>query len=204
MIKINLIKTAKLAPAGDVNLEMMDAFDDKSMQKQGAVKLAVFLIGPLLLFMLEGQILPEKTSMLAKKRKILNELTLKNQKAKSAVDEIKKFKEQQVQLQDQITTIEGLRKDRMREVKVLDAVQRDIPEKMWLVKMELKEGKLGIQGVAATDYELTTFMDNLSKSAYIKEVNLVRANEKSVDGQVLKEFSISCVMEKQEKKVGGI
>ncbi|GIL18048.1 MAG: hypothetical protein BroJett040_17990 [Oligoflexia bacterium] len=203
MIKINLIKTAKIAAGPDASLDAFTSFDDTAVQKQGAIRLGLFMLGPILLFMLEGQIIPEKNAVLAKKQKVYNELVAKNQRAKTAVDEIKKFKEDQAKLQEQISTIEGLRKDRMREVKVLDVVQRDIPEKMWLLKMELRDGKLAIQGIAATDYELTTFMDSLSKSAYIKEVNLVRATEKAVEGQILKEFSISCVMEKQEKKVGG-
>ena len=119
----------------------------------------------------------------------------KNEQAKGAVAETKKFKEDQEKLQKQIDTLEGLRKERLREVKVMDNLQKDIPEKVWLTKVDFQETKLVISGLAIADSELTTFMENLSGSVFLHDVALLRSSEQPSEGGVLKKFDISCALD---------
>jgi type IV pilus assembly protein PilN len=203
MIKINLAgKGGVKAIAGGSDADMaMDGGSD--VQKQGLIRLVIILLGPLALFLWQQQSLPVKSVAIGIKQRQLNELIAKNNNAKAAVDEIKKFKADQAKLQEQINTIESLRQDRMREVRILDLIQREMPERMWLAKIEVKDGKISISGFAATDTELTQLMDSLTKSVYMTEVNLIRTNEKIVEGSILKEFAISANLRKTEGKTGG-
>lgn len=206
MIKINLAKkvAAKGSEAGPANAAEM-SFDagGAEVQKQGVIRLFIILLGPLSLYLYQMQNLPSKHSAVVQKQNILNELILKNESAKSAVDEIKKYKADEVKLKEQINTIESLRKDRMREVRTLDLIQREMPERMWLTRIEMNKEKISISGFAATDSELTQFMDILSRSVLLHDVNLVRTAEKSVEGSALKEFTISVAFKKFDLKAGG-
>ena len=203
MIRINLAKgKAKIAANADSTQTRTFASsdgggDDSQLRRALIVRIALILLGPLLLFVYEQQTLPSLSSRLRQKNQELTTLTLKNNQAREAVSQTKKYKNEQDVLQTQINTIEGLKKDRLREVKVLDFMQKDMPAKLWLTRMELVEGKLDIQGIASTDAELTLFMDNLSRSAYLKEVSLVRSVDYSQkEYGAVKKFEISCLMEK--------
>lgn len=202
MIKINLAskKTSTAWTARGQNPSASDAMDSgdfATIRSQAIKNLVIILIGPIGLFLYEQTLIPD---LQAKVNALMNEqrvLTEKNTKASEAVTQTTKFRKEQEALQAQINSIESLKKERMREVKILDFIQKDIPEKMWLTKLELIEGKFQIEGLAVTDSELTQFMDVLSRSAYLKEVSLIRSSDSSSKnfGQV-KKFEISCLMEK--------
>ena len=201
MIRINLAKgKGKIAAAADATQTRTFASggsDEPNVRRALITRVALLLLGPVILFVYEQQTLPAMSAQLRQKNTELNTLTQKNNQAREAVSQTKKYKAEQEALQTQISTIENLKKDRLREVKVLDFMQKDMPTKLWLTRMELSEGKLDIQGISSTDAELTLFMDNLSRSAYLKEVSLVRSVDYSQkEYGAVKKFEISCLMEK--------
>lgn len=195
MIKINLAPSAqgKNTTAGAAFGEA--AADASEIQKQGAIRLLVLLIIPLAIYAYELQLIPGLQGKLNSKRNVLTSLKQKNDQAKGAVEEIKKFKEDQAKLQKQIDTLEGLRKERLKEVKILDNLQKDIPDKVWLTKIDFQESKLSLSGLATADVELTGFMENLSRSVFLHEVNLVRSSEQPSENGTLKRFDISCAVD---------
>jgi type IV pilus assembly protein PilN len=200
VIKINLAGSKKISsssfssPAGGD--DAMPAGDNKEIQKQGFLRLFVILILPAILYTYQNQNIPVLQAKLQSKRNLLQTLTSKNEQAKNAVEEIKKFKEDQAQLQKQITTLESLRKDRLREVKILDNLQKDLPEKIWLSKINLEANRMQISGTTVSDLELSSFMDNLSKSIFLKRVNLIRSSDLPFNGGLqTKSFEISCDLE---------
>jgi len=203
VIKINLATKGGSSGAAVDVVEASFDLGSSEIQKQGLIKLFIILLGPLGLLVWQNQNLPAKQMAVNQKQKILNELTRKNESAKSAVEEIKKYKADEARLREQIKTIEGLRADRMREVRILDLIQREIPERMWLAKIEMKENKMNISGFAAADAELTQFMDTLSGSTFLQEVNLVKIAEKSIDSTFIKEFTISAAVRKKENRPTG-
>ena len=191
MIKINLSKgAAPVAGSGSVGIE---SANEQQLVRQGGIKLAVLLLGPLLLWVYQNQILlPDKLNELNAKSKQLNDLRTKNEKAKSSVAEMKKFEESKAKLQTQIDSIELLRRQRMREVRVLDLLQREIPERIWLTKLDVNGDKMTVKGIAANKNDIASFMDSVTKSALTGEVALVGSNEKVLEGNTLNEFIFSC------------
>lgn len=164
------------------------------------IRFAVIFMGVVLLIVYEqSNVPPLRSKSIALKRQ-LEEVRAKNQANVDVVNEISRYEKEQEKLQTQINAIEAIKRDRLREVRVLDYIQREIPEKVWLQKMDLLEGKLQITGYATADNELTTFMEGLQRSAYLKEVLLVRSAEVSLqDLGTVKRFEISCSMEKATK-----
>lgn len=200
MIKINLAKGRSRGAKNSNDTTQMAALntnDSSALRRTALTRLAVIILGPIMLLVYEQQAIPELKRENRAKQEQLNQLTAKNTKAAAAVQQTRKFKREQEILQAQIDSIESLKKDRLREVKVLDFLQKDLPEKLWLSRMELNDGKLNIQGMASSDAELTQFMDNLSRSAFLKEVSLVRSSDSTTpEYGAVKRFEISCLMEK--------
>jgi len=202
MIQINLAQkknSAGAATGGNMDpgsTPQLDAGDMAQIRKAALLRFLVILLGPAALFVYEGQIIPDLKHQLQVKNNQLTEVTQKNQKAVEAVNTIKRIKKEQEILQTQIKSIENLKEDRLREVHILDFIQKDLPDHLWLAQMELNDGRLSIQGLSTTDSELTQFMDTLSKSVYLKEVSLVRSTDfNSLELGNLKKFEISCLME---------
>ncbi len=205
MIKINLAKSDKkksagVAFSGSVGSGGGDSFQgDVDSQKVGARNLLIVFAFPAALYLYEMQLIPELQATLGARKQQLQSLTEKNEKAKGAVEETKKFKEDQSKLQKQIGTLENLRRERLKEVKVMDNLQKDIPEKVWLTRIDFQEQKLNLSGLATADIELTSFMENLQRSVFLREVNLVRSSEQPSESGVLKKFDISCAVELDKK-----
>lgn len=206
MIKINLAKELQpkkkgLFGSGEPKLESFDSAEATGeaadLKKALIVRLVMLLAGPAALFIYQDMNIPPKVARTAQLNQELATLTAKNQQAAASVSEIKKFEKEEEKLKAQIIVIENLQKDRLKEVRVLDYVQREIPEKVWLNRMGLADGRMVIEGMATGDSELTNFMDGLQGSAYLKEVSLVRSNEVSLpDSGVVRKFEISCLLEK--------
>jgi type IV pilus assembly protein PilN len=92
--------------------------------------------------------------------------------------------------------LEGLQKERLREVKILDNLQKDIPEKVWLTRMEFADTSLKLTGAATADMEISTFMDNLGKSVFLRDVSLVKATDETSEKGVQKVFDILCTIDR--------
>ncbi|MGZ3743796.1 MAG: PilN domain-containing protein [Pseudobdellovibrionaceae bacterium] len=198
MIRINLASKRTMAAArgtadGEGSGEIVIS---EQGRKDALVKLLVIFISPLALILYENQNIPTIQSELNRKQAALTELKTFNAKAEDSVKEIKKFKEDEKKIQTRIAVLEKIAKDRFREVKVLDLFQQVIPEKVWFSRVEIKEGKVLLAGYSMSDIDISTFMDSLSKSVFLQEVVLVSSSEHIQEGQTLKKFEISCILEK--------
>lgn len=196
MIRINLANAKKItamAPGAASPAEMAMSSDNSEIQRQGLIRLVIIALFPLVLYAYEMQNIPQLNATLQSKRQLLQALVEKNNKAKQAVEEIKKFKEDQARLQKQIDTLEGLRKDRLREVKILDNLQKDLPQRMWISRIAYTGAKMTISGQTIGDAELSTFMDSLSASVFFRQVNLIRSSDSPQSAGVqTKNFEVSC------------
>lgn len=198
MIKINLAKPLKIgASTGAMNSMGVENVDVQDVQKQGGFKLLFVLLFPVAIYIYESQAVPELKRSLMDKQKKLNMLTEKNEKAKTAVEETKKFSEDQERLQKQIQTLDGLRKERMREVKILDNIQKDIPEKVWINAIKFEDKRLLISGLAVSDPDLTNFMENMSRSVFLRDVNLIKSDEQMMENssKIIKKFDVTASLE---------
>lgn len=199
MIKINLAPQAVVS-ASSVSFGDVEGFvTDDELRKEGLKRILVMLLFPTALYLYEMQSLPSKSAALNAKRQTLNELRAYNASSSASVAEIKKFKEEEAKMEARISALDKISKDRQREVRVLDLIQTILPEKAWLVRLEIKSDRILIEGLALSDYEVSSFMDALTKSVYLLDVNLISSREEVVDGSNLKRFDISCLLERPKR-----
>lgn len=208
MIKINLAKEfqpkkkglfggggADLAPIATEEID--DGMAD--LKRDLIVRLAILLGGSVFLFIYQEQNIPPLNSQLVSINSQLNEVRIKNQQAADAVSEIKKFEKDEEKLRAQLKAIEVLTKDRLKEVKVLDYIQREIPAKVWLSKLALNNSRLQIEGYASADADLTNFMEVLQGSAYLRDVSLVKSSEANLpEAGVVRKFEVTTQLERSE------
>lgn len=200
MIKINLAGSSSQATfgnsisfgggGGDVILS------DTATRSEAIKRLVIILILPLAMVAYEQQNLPAKQADVGAKANYLSELQSFNGKATASVAEIKKFKEDQDKIQARISALEKLSKDRLREIRVLDLFQQVIPEKVWFTRLESQNSKILMSGYAMSDYDISSFMESIAKSAFLSDVNLLSSAEQVLDGVNVKKFEISCVTER--------
>ena len=204
MIRINLAKSIPIATVAN-NAEAIEGnieIGTQDIQKQGLIRLVVMLLFPLGLFVYEKQNIPTLQRILKQKTAEFNKLQAKNNAAKSAVEEIAKFNEDKEKLQNQVDTLENLQKDRLREVKILDNIQKDIPEKVWLKKIEFKDTDLKIFGIATGDPEIAGFVDNLSKMVFLTSVIPVKSADEVTDKGIFKTFELNCKIDRPSMSKG--
>lgn len=204
MIRINLASSSAQTAAlgGGASAGEGSGEGSAEVRKQAIMKLLVMLILPGGLFAYEQQNIPSISATLQQKQVALNEIETFNTKAANAVEEIKKFKEDEKKIQSRIAILEHIAKDRFREVKVLDLFQQVIPERVWFTKVDIHDGKILLTGFSTSDYDISGFMESLSKSIYLQDVVLVSSSEQTVDSAILKKFEISCALEKSADKTG--
>ncbi|MGZ3772463.1 MAG: PilN domain-containing protein [Pseudobdellovibrionaceae bacterium] len=199
MIKINLASSVSpLSSHGISGLSSETVFSADQVRNEALKRLVLILAGPLGLFAYEQQNVPGKLADLNAKRQVLSELTSYNAKQAASVAEIKKFKEDESLIEARISALEKIAKDRQREIRVLDLLQSIIPEKAWLTKVQINPDKVSIKGLALTDFEVSTFLEALTKSVFLMDVNLISSNEVNLEGVNLKKFEINCLLERPE------
>ena len=203
MIKINLISKSSTLPSSSPfgsalgGSSSADGFvSDDQTRKEALKRLVLLLVGPALLYIYEMQNLPTKQAQLASKNQALMELQEYNAKAANSVAEIKKFKEDEAVIESRIAALEKISKDRLKEIRIMELLQTVIPEKAWLTKVEINPSRMTIEGMALSDFEVSTFLESLTRSVFLVDVNLLNSVEVNQEGNVLKQFQISCSLEK--------
>lgn len=201
MIKINLASSG-VGTTASINASLGISSDGylspDEVRKEALKRLVVMLIPAVALYAYQEQNVPTKLAELNAKQQMLNELTTYNAKQAASVAEIKKFKEDEALIEARIAALDKISKDRHREIRVLDLLQQVIPEKAWLTQIKITPEKVSVQGLAISDFEVSSFLEALTKSVFLMDVNLVNSNETTVDGVSLKKFEISCVLERPQ------
>lgn len=194
MIKINLAKGFSGAGGRAESAANDSGFED--VKKEGVKRLLMICAFPIVMYVYSDfMLLPDLRAQLRSKESYLAELQDKNTRAAGAVEEIRRFKEDQKKLQQQIEKVEKLSKERLREVKILDTIQKDIPEKAWLTRINVNPRELRVEGRATSDSEITLFMDSLQRSIFFRAVNLVKSTEERTEKGLIKAFEIRCELE---------
>lgn len=90
--------------------------------------------------------------------------------------------------------IQKLELERSGPIRIMDAMtQCVVRNRMWLKRMEDKEGFLNIKGVAVDNATIARFMKNLDKSKYFSNVDLTSSKQVKIDKKLkFKEFLVRC------------
>lgn len=198
MIRVNLIDSYIPGQGVGGAPAVVGADELKEIKNQAFARLFIIFLPTLGMYVYEYQHIPSLQDRIVKLTSEIEKVKGYNAKQAPAVSEIKKFKEDEKKIQDRIAVLDRLSKERSNEIKVLHLVQQTIPEKAWLTKLDIQDGKANISGLALNDSDISIFMETLSKSVFLSDVSLVSASEILLDGAITKQFEINCVLDKQK------
>ncbi|MEQ1877420.1 MAG: PilN domain-containing protein, partial [Bdellovibrionia bacterium] len=114
---------------------------------------------------------------------------------KPQVEAVKKFQENKKELESKIGVIRTISKERLKNVKALDALQALMPPKAWLQELSIKENLVVLKGMAVEDIDVSQLMAGLEESVYFAGVNLKSVESKRDKDGVLKTFNIEVFLE---------
>lgn len=200
MIKVNLLRDTQVTEIkkdGTFSATFVDGakFGAPVGQKDLIFKIIILILPIISSFMMLTYFVEAKNNSL----KVLDGVLLKKGQEKASLDPaiklVNDFKKEKDKLQIQIDTIRTLSRERLRNVKALEALQALMPEKAWLTSLKIEENKAEIEGKAIDDKIVSDFMAALDENIYFSSIRLKKtADEQSKEGTV-KTFEIESDLE---------
>lgn len=204
MIKINLVSAASTSVSasdsasgglGNIFGGGGSGIASDYAAKEALKRLFLIMLGPIALILYENQNIPEKMADLNSKRRVLQELTVYNSKNANSVAEIKKFKEDEALIEDRISELKRISENRVQEIKIMDIIQSNIPEQVWLTELNIQRDVATLKGMSISEADVTSFQEALSQQKLIKDIKLVRSDRVTKEGVDLRKFEIDCYIE---------
>jgi len=122
-----------------------------------------------------------------------NKVQEEKKKYTKILDEIKKLENNKKELLAKIDIINKLKESSSLTVRVLDEVATLTPsDRMWLKNLSQSGNSLTLTGMALDDQTVAKYLDDLERSKFISNVNLMSSAMEVFAERNLKTFSISC------------
>ncbi len=168
MIKINLLKTFILSGQDD-NFAPDD--DKKQLYLDFIKRFVVILIGPLGLYFYENSQIPELKNQIVQIQAKIADLKQFNDKRKGLAEEIKKFEEDQTKLNAQMNFMKKVANEKINELKLFLYLQDNIPESVWINKLELKGTELFLNSESDVASDISRFLEKLGSATFLVGVS---------------------------------
>lgn len=107
------------------------------------------------------------------------------------IAKIKRLDEQRSNLNQRLEVIGTLDRDRYFRVHLLDELNRALPEHLWLTRWEETGGDAyALEGVTFSNFLVSDLMQNLDRSPYFANVNLLIAEKGKIEDVNVVKFKI--------------
>jgi type IV pilus assembly protein PilN len=117
------------------------------------------------------------------------------------IKEINRLEKQIKDLKQKLKVIRDLEAGKTGPVRLLDEVALAVPkDRLWLDSFNEKGGTLTLRGNARDNDTVAEFMVNLERSSLIQSVDLKRTSLKTLQGQSLSNFTLTCKTYKFQTK----
>jgi len=200
MIKINLLPSASpITSAEEAAAGGADAGATQEIQRKGLVHIVMMLILPAALYVWGAQAKPQKEAQLAAIRNQVAEIREFNDKYQGITAEIEQIRKDEQSVQQRIKALNEVTSGRLAEIKLLDLVQTIMRDRMWLRKLEIKEGKVILEGMAQSEIDVNALLEDLTKNVlFATPPRLAESNQETYEGQSFSRFKIEAILEKQK------
>jgi type IV pilus assembly protein PilN len=172
VIRVNLLRNIS-GGVGPANLGTgITAVPELSQegQKQAALRLAVICGAVGLIWFYEHNEIAAKNQQLQQVQAQIAEVQAAKQRFGDAGPIVEKYNKQKDILAAQIKVLEGLTVNRLREVKLLDALQSLVPQKAWLEGISSDKGHVKIKGFAPDAETVNNLFRQLENNVLFSQV----------------------------------
>src|SRR5262245_64695039 len=177
MIRINLLPVRQTKKRETVQQQLL-AF---------AGVIVATIIGCIVWTAYNSNVAAQKRDQIAERRKELTQLD-------KIIGEVNEFTAKKKELEEKLQIIDQLKKGKTGPVRALDDLATEIPNRVWLTKLDEKDSLVHLEGTAVDHEDVSAFMKALQKSKYFSNIVLSYSKEKAADGSKLYEFRLSCTV----------
>jgi len=107
------------------------------------------------------------------------------------ISEVKKYEQINKELEQRGKLIETLRKSQSIPVWILDHISSVIPEGVWLNSLSYVGDAISMEGVAFTNQDVVSYVENLKRSGNITDVYLEETREADVEKVKVYRFKLN-------------
>lgn len=109
---------------------------------------------------------------------------------KTKTKEVHELEAKRAELRDKLAVIATLKRNKTGPVRMMDDLNKALPERAWLTEVKEREGSLSISGYALDNQTIVTFMKGLEGSDYFNSVDLMESKKAPWKGVQISQFSI--------------
>jgi type IV pilus assembly protein PilN len=172
-----------------------------SKKKAGAIQhLAIGGVVVLLLAVGLGWVWVDQSGKLAKLRVEIAKQEAEKERLKNVNEQKGKFEAEKAELERKLGIITRLQKERIVPVHLLDELTRvlDATTPIWIVNYGYTAGGVTLDGFSLSNEALRPMVDNLEKSPFYKEVELLFSERTDLQGREVFRFSIKAGVQEPE------
>jgi len=129
----------------------------------------------------------------------IQELESESNAVRPQLAKVRKLEAEKKELVKRLKLIQTLDRGRLFRVKLLDAINRKVPEYMWLTKISETGGSsMTIEGVTFSNLVIAEFMNRLESSLLFSNVDLEVAQRGTIEDQHVVQFTLNCSIHDDE------
>ena len=182
MIRVNLLGTKEAPAGGGAVIDSGSAGGERSEKK--GVFVAIAILG-LAVAAIVVQWL-SMTRQLSQLDEEINQLTAEKNRLAPIILEVQKYQAKLAELEEKEKLIERLKSEREGPVRMLDALSSELPDFVWLTKLDQRGPQVSIEGMAASYVSIADYIRKLEDNEWFQNVELIDAK---VDQQQEQEFT---------------
>jgi Tfp pilus assembly protein PilN len=194
MIRINLLKPENKDIRETVVAAGLSEEGGKKSPNLGNLVFLVLVIGLGLFYFFQQKAFTRENTLLTKARQEKSQL----QYVEAKLEEQRKARES---LDKKINLIESLNAKRDLAPRLMDELNRRLPEWVWLSELTYDDKGIQIKGRALSNNLIADYIGNLEASPQLMNVNLVSSTQRTTQGDQYLEFFLRAVLEKKPEPV---
>jgi Tfp pilus assembly protein PilN len=195
MIKVNLLRNMGLAKGGTADQAEAVAPETARL---AVAKVIAILTFPLLLYIYERVNLNEaEVSLHGVQEKVQS---VKNERAKfgDAGPKIEMYNKEKARVDKELEVVRTIARNRLREVKALDAIQSLMPLKTWTKKLSIDGNVVKLEGYTSSNDGVSDLIRALEANVYFSKVEPKYTTQEDTPNGPVKKFELEFRIGKQE------
>jgi Tfp pilus assembly protein PilN len=169
LIKINLVREGRaVRGAGAAPAAQQAAAGPGASNINNILVLAMLMLGALAAgayWFLQKRTLDER-------QEIVSERDAQAKKLETIIKEVEDYQKRKDSLQQRVDLINQLKQNQKGPVRIMDQISRDLPDLVWLDRMEITAGRITLAGRGLNPNAIALFVENVKNDPYFEEPQL--------------------------------
>lgn len=168
MIKINLVREGRAVRGAGAPAVAVASAGPGASNVNNILILSMLVIGGLL----AGGYWFWQKSNLAERRETMALRETEATKLEAIIREVEEYQKRKDSLQQRIDLINQLKQNQKGPVRIMDQISRDLPDLVWLDRMEITGGTISLAGRGLNPNAIALFVENVKNDPYFEEPQL--------------------------------